>query len=192
MDMLTATDISRMILSIEHESGSKIKEIKLEAIHEYNLVKTKVVLERKQCLAREFSKRCAELEQAKRQAESCLRKEYKIKKERLKDKVIDTVFRKAEDMLRTQKMSISVAEDVLAKISATDLYVFCSERDMDMVSNIIKDTKSDVKSLPDEGIGGIVMCTRDGKEVWDNCFKTRLQVFRDRHLDFMNRALFNQ
>lgn len=192
MDMLTATDVSRMILSIEHESSSKIKEVKLEAIREYNLIKDRVVSERRQLLAGEFARRRAELEQTRRQAESCLRKEYKIKKERLKAKVLDAVFRKAEDALRTQQMDKGIVEDVLAKVRATEVYVFCNEESVDMISKIAKDIRYEVKPLPAEGIGGVIVCTKDGKEVWDNCFKTRLQMVRDKHLDILNKALFAQ
>lgn len=187
MDMLS-TDVSRMILSIEHESSSRIKEIRQEAIHEYSMIKEKVVTDRRQQLERELSGRCAELEQAKRRAEGCLRREYKIKKEMVRAGIFDAVFRKAECALEAQHMSKTVLEDALAKIHSDDLYIFCREKDAGVVRKAIG-TRFEIKSLPDEGIGGVIVCTKDGKEVWDNCFRTRLQILRDSHMDLLNKAL---
>ena len=45
--------------------------------------------------------------------------------------------------------------------------------------------------MPDEALGGIILCSRDGKEIWDNTFETRINILLEQKMNEINKELFN-
>ena len=58
---------------------------------------------------------------------------------------------------------------IIKKISSTDVFVFVAERDQKRVEMYFgnSEIKYEIRRMPFEGMGGVIVCSRDGKEIWD-------------------------
>eukprot|EP00866_Antonospora_locustae_P001273 jgi/Antlo1/1273/1517 len=67
--------------------------------------------------------------------------------------------------------------------------VFCRNDDRSTVKKYIN---GDIKKIDDEFIGGLVLCSKDGREVCDNSFLTRMDVMKKRYMKHISRCIFER
>jgi len=192
MDALTITDVRRMMLSISHESANRAKELKLEAISEYEAIKDRMVDQGQIALDKKFKSMSEELENERKKSESNLRKKYKMLQQLFKEKILDDLFSMTEKILTNLPLNRKLLEQTLERNTEDEIYVFSRKTDHDFVLSHTKGTSCDIMELPDEALGGVVICTKNGKEVWDNSFSSRLQSFKERDLQVLNKEIFSQ
>lgn len=195
MDTITLTDINRMMLSIEHESNSRSKEIKLEAVQEYNFLKSKNLEEGKSLLILKHKKRMEELKGLNIKHENNLRKEYKLKYQILKTEIISNIFNELQNRLANYPLHESLLEQVLKRfnISINNMRIYCSKKDISIVENYLRKrmiSEFEICVFP-ENQRGVLVCSKNGKMFFDNSYESRLRQIKSKHLNLLVKSIFN-
>lgn len=192
MDCLTSTDLNRMIQAINHECNIKVKEIKMEAMMEYNALKSRLIQQKEDEIRREYQKKLKNLMKEQHSQESRTRKEYKLKMEMMKALLIDKIVDGIKDRIDNQSFDISILDEILTKICSKDILIFVTDDDKRKVDLHCRkyEIAYEIRNMPVEGIGGVIVCSKDGKEIWDSSFETRLNVILGKYMDKINNRLF--
>lgn len=194
MDTLTLTDINRMILSIEHESNSKSKEVKLEAVQEYNLLKLQNLEQGRIKLLNSFNEKLEELERLKIKNESILKREFKIKSQKLKEDLIERIFTKTYSKLENTTLKTVLLDEVISKIDIKNNFsIFCNKKDTEIIQSYMKikniRISFTIHDLPNND-RGVLICDKNGREFYDNTYKTRLDQLKNRFLNVIVKEIF--
>lgn len=194
MDCLTSTDLNRMIQAINHECNLRIKEIKMEATIEYNRLKSKLIEQKEEEIKKEYHQKIKNLIKEQYSLESKTRKEYRLKMEMMKTLLIDKIVDGVRERIDDRSFDMTILEEILTKIRSKNILIFVNERDKERVRENIEryDMKYEIRSMPTEGMGGVIVCSKDGREVWDSSFETRLNVIMGKYMDKINKELFNK
>lgn len=194
MDNVTLSDLSRMLHAIEHECSIRVKELRLEANEEYNRVKSELIVRREKELEREFQRRTKEIRSSQQREESRLRQAHRLKMESLKADLVDQVIERVKETVQNMCFDRALLDSILDKISIDEVFVFVDQRDEPETGKILSKTriKYEIRRMPLEGIGGAIVCSKNGKEIWDNSFETRINIFVDSHADEISRSLFSE
>ncbi|ELA41478.1 uncharacterized protein VICG_01462 [Vittaforma corneae ATCC 50505] len=194
MDNNTLADLNRMIMAIDHECCIKVKEIRLEASEEYNRIKNELITSRKIGLEREFAKETKEIAKRQLREESKLRQHHKLKIEELKAALLEEIVQNVREAVQKLSFDESILQSVLEKISINEIFVFVDQRDIAETKKILSrsNVKYEIKQMPIEGLGGVIVCSKDGREIWDNSFETRINILIETHADKLNTMVFEQ
>jgi len=190
MENVTVSDLSRMMHAIEHECAIRVRELRLEAADEYNMIKSDLIIKRERDLQREFLRRSAEVKKKERKEESRERQAHRMRIESLKSGLFDQMMQCVREAVQLEGFSHTLLEG----IEINDMIVFVEDRDSSRVRSMLgsKNIEYELRRMPVEGMGGVIVCSRNGKEIWDNSFETRINVFIDRHADKINRMVFKE
>lgn len=194
MENVTVSDLNRMIHAIEHECALRVRELRLEATAEYNMVKSELIVKREKDLEKEFLRRSAEVKGKERREESRERQTHRMKIESLKSDMFEQMIQNVRDAVQLQSFDCSLLESILETVSIDDIVVFVEERDGTKAQRMLnkKNVEYEIRRMPVEGMGGVIVCARNGKEIWDNSFETRINIFVDRHADQIHRRVFKE
>lgn len=192
MDGLSLTDLSRMLHAIQHECSIRIREIKLEASQEYNLIKGEIITAKEKQLSSDFAKKIKELEKEREREESNIKQQFKLKVNGLKADIIATLMDDLKIAVEKKEMSPFLINQIADRITEDNYYVFCFKKDCKKIQAVFdsKKLKYEIRELPAEALGGIIVCSRDGKEIWDNTFETRINDLFEKNLDRINKEIF--
>lgn len=193
MDELSVTDLNRMIQAIQHECSIRIREIKLEALQEYNIIKSEIITSKEKQLSIALKKRLKELKKEQDKGESDINQNFKLKVNDLKENIINIIIDSVKKTVQESELDIQLIEQITDKIRTGFYYVFCFEKDREFVEKALSSTgiSYEIKKLPDEALGGIIFCSKDGKEIWDNTFETRINTLLENKLNEINKEVFN-
>ena len=193
MDELSVTDLNRMIQAIQHECGIRIREIKLEALQEYNLIKSEIITTKEKQLSIDLKGKLKEIKIQQDKEESNINQDFKLKVNEVKENIVNMVFDNLRQIVQEKEASVDLINQITSKVKKGSFYVFCFGRDRESIENALKKTNIsyEIKQLPDEALGGIILCSRDGKEIWDNTFETRINILLEQKMDEINKELFN-
>lgn len=195
MDSLTLTDLNRMMLSIQHESQSKAKEIKLEGILEAKSLKALKLTEERTKLSKIYNKKENEVKIDKIKKESQLRREQRMKVHELKENIVSKILEEISLKIKTVKLNETLVLNLISKIDTNNkIYVFSKIEDIPVIEKILKNKNIDyeMKDLPYEALGGIIICSHDGRNVADNSYITRLRLFKEKHMNILSVNLFKE
>lgn len=192
MNNVAISDISRMITAIDHECAIKIKEISLDANEKYNNIKSQLITQRELEINKEFTHKVKEIKKDLIKQECKLRQYYKLKMDEVKSNLVDQLIANAKEEVQRESFDKSIIKSILEKITMKDVVVFVNEKDFEYTKNILIECNMnyEIKQLPDEGLGGVIICSKDGKEIWDNCYETRINVFIEKYGDLINKMIF--
>jgi vacuolar-type H+-ATPase subunit E/Vma4 len=190
MSAIQTSDLNRMIRSIEAESRTKIKELRIKSISDYNSLKANFIEELSRNIQNEFQDKSRAILQYKDKQEGILRNKLKIQIEILKNQVFQKIFQKVENQLQACELNPIIIEQCKEKadIEDSDLLVFCMPKDRQLVKEF---TNFEIKDLPAEALGGIILCNRTGTSFYDNSYQTRLEIIKERYLKEINKRTFN-
>lgn len=193
MNSLSSTDLNRMLSAIQHECGIRIREIKLEATQEYNLIKSQIITTKEKQLSISFAKKIKEIEKEREKEESNIIQGFKLKIGAMKEKIINSLTDRLIEMAEESETCLSLIKQIADKIQGDKWFIFCFQKDVEKVNAIFgsKDIKYEIRELPSEALGGIIVCSKDGKEIWDNTFETRISILLEKSLDKISKEIFN-
>jgi vacuolar-type H+-ATPase subunit E/Vma4 len=204
MENLSVTDLNRMIQAIQHECAIRIKEIKLEANQEHNLIKNNIISQTEKKLVGEFKAKIKKIEKDQENEESNIEQRYKLKIDKIKEEIINSVVAELTKLVTDQPMDTFLIEQITdkikkngtlneSKISQKGCYVFCLEIDRPNIIKIFEKNEIDyeLRNLPTGALGGLILCSKDGNEIWDNTFETRINIMIEHDLDKINKAIFH-
>lgn len=188
------SDLNRMLHAIEHECAIRVKELRLEATEEYNKVKSELIAEREKDLEKEFQRRAADVRSREHREESRERQTHRIKIEGLKAALFDEIIQGVREGVLQHRFDSNLLESILKIVKIDDMIVYVDKRDQEMTEEILSksDVRYKVNKMPIEGMGGVIVCSRDCKEIWDNSFETRINIFIDSHADMINKIIFKE
>lgn len=190
----TLADLNRMIVAIDHEWSIRVKELRLEANEEYNRIKSELIVSRERELEMEFLKRAKEIKKRQLREESKMRQLHKLKIEESKASLLEQIVHNVRETVQRLNFDSSILESILEKISVDEVFVFVDSRDVSETKRILSKSgiRHEIRQMPTEGLGGAIVCSKDGKEIWDNSFETRINIFIETHADKINRMVFKQ
>ncbi|KAM0680947.1 V-ATPase V1 sector subunit E [Glugoides intestinalis] len=192
MENLSIADLSRMLLAIDHECAIKVKEINLEAAQQYNIIKSDIIIKQDDELKKQFLRKQKEILKEKVKQESIMKKAQKLKIEYTKSLLINRIVEEVQKKVQELPFNISILEEILQKITATEIVVFLPSRDEKAAICCLNKFKIDyeIKELPFEGLGGVIISTKDGKEIWDGSFDTRISIFVEKYTYLICKLFF--
>lgn len=178
-------DVDRMISFIYHESKETKNELNIKANEEYNTEKNRIISEETERIRKKYeieekrlhNMKVLELTKIKRLQSFIYLKE--------KEAIINRLFDKVKEELRY----MSLSEDLVKECAhIPDPIIFCKDSDRDVVKRHLK---GEFKRLNDDFLGGIIVCSRDGKDISDNSFLSRMDMARERYMKFIASHLFD-
>lgn len=194
MDTVPLTDLNRMILAIDQEAQARIKELRVETVQLYNKLKADYIEAGMRAVDGGLRQRARAAAERRARAEAALRSAFRKRVEAARSQKVQDVMESAATRLRACPLAPLLLEQCIARMGASDYYVFCAERDMGAVNSLLADKFEkevpEVREIPDAALGGVILFSKTGKEVWDNSFQTRLCVFREKHIREAVKALF--
>lgn len=166
----------------------------MEATIEYNRLKSKLIEQKEEEIKKEYHQKIKNLIKEQYSLESKTRKEYRLKMEMMKTLLIDKIVDGVRERIDDRSFDMTILEEILTKIRSKNILIFVNERDKERVRENIEryDMKYEIRSMPTEGMGGVIVCSKDGREVWDSSFETRLNVIMGKYMDKINKELFNK
>lgn len=193
MEELSITDLNRMMQAIQHECSIRIREIKLEALQEYNLLKSEIITSKEKQLSIEFKKKLKDIKKEQDKEESNINQNFKLKVNLLKENLMNTVVEELKKTVQERQITTFLLKQIVNKIKSGTFYAFCFERDEETVERILNESNItyEIRRLPEEALGGIILCSKDGKEIWDNTFETRINILLENNLDKISKEFFN-
>lgn len=201
MDAAPQADLNRMVLSIEYEAEAKIKELRIQSIQMYNTLKAEYIENKSKAVVAEYHERAQKALQDRARKEGALRNAFKKKIQAVKQQMLEKVFCEAERILRKKRLDPTLIEECLERVgkgSLSQFYIFVASRDEDALNSFFKgaaDSKrltssmSDLrklrsmsKEMPESGLGGVIFFSKDGRNICDNSFRIRLDIFKEKYL----------
>lgn len=187
---MQTNDLNRMILAIEEDARLRIKEIKIQSVAKYNMIKAQAIDLGTRKLDEEYMNQIKEIDK-KIEIEK-----YIILNEQRK-RILEEKNKKIEDLLEIVKNKL-IAEplntDLLQECTkwidvekASEYYAVCKSSDQ---KTVLSQIKIEFLSLPEDALGGIIICSKKGDFFCDNSFATRLDLFRKKKLNWLNKRLF--
>lgn len=194
MESITISDLSRMLLAIDHECALRVKELKLEANEEYNHVKSELIIKYENDLKRQFAEDLKEIKRKQQREESKLKQRYKLKTEEQKAQIFESIIQGVRENVQKRCLDLSIIKTILRKPSFDELVVFVDERDVQETKKTLDENGKNytLKPMPVEGMGGIIVCSKNGNEIWDSSFETRLNIFVEKYADRIGQVIFRQ
>lgn len=186
MDDAVKQDVDRMIAFIYHESKEKIKELEIEARERYNTEKARIIDEKTGILRTEFEEKRKHLRHGKMIELSKVRRQQRVAILREKEHIVDTLFGLVERRLRDTKITKEICRECPEMLEPI---VFCRDDDRATVKKYIS---GELKKIDDEFIGGVVLCSKDGREICDNSFLTRMEVMKQRYMKHISQCIFER
>lgn len=189
MDQLQKNDLNRMIMVIEHDSQMRIKEIKIKSIQRYNTLKDQIIKDRTKEIDEIYKRRKREINKSKEREVALIKNKYKMKMLEIKNRKIEEIKHNVKEELLRKRIDEILIEDCLRWISGdkTEYFAICSTRDFEIVKFL---TEMEVKELPYDGIGGLIICSKDGRMFCDNSYKTRIDIFEEKYINLITNKLF--
>ncbi|ORD94173.1 hypothetical protein ECANGB1_1088 [Enterospora canceri] len=178
MPSMESADLKRMILAIEHECDVEIKRIMQETRDEYNRVRNEVVAELTKALSKKYDQKVKQAEKTRQIQESRLRNESNKKYAIAKYTKVDLFIERIRHELRNESLSKRIYKKTLKKMEISETskehILFCNKKDS---SNVRLFFNGEIREMPKSGLGGVVICSRNGSILCDNSFSTRLETF---------------
>ncbi|KAL6120881.1 hypothetical protein NUSPORA_02310 [Nucleospora cyclopteri] len=181
-----------MINSIEYESRNKVEEInnKTKAIYEKKRAKqlSKLIVE----IERDFNCQVKELNTIKAIQESRIRTDIKKQYEQAKSLKLDLLIEQAGILLKTKGITKSLMNSTFKKINLSiaeekDFVAFCNENDKSLIKKYFNGL---IKTMPEIGIGGLILSCKRGKTICDNSYRTRLNILLEKQMKELNKKIF--
>lgn len=187
MEKLPSKDIERMMTFINHEADEKIKEMHIKAIQEYNTEKARIIKEETVKAENSFVLKQKEIEKRRVMAENSLANVYKLKYLGEKVRILDSIYQEALDICAGQPLNPSLVAQCVSKVDG-EFFVYCRQKDRSVVEGLYSD--AEIRDLADEGIGGVVLCSKDCTTVVDNSFVSRMKTAKDSFEAEINKIIF--
>lgn len=183
-DKAMKQDVDRMIAFIYHESKEKVNELNIKAHEEYNVEKERIIAEKTLSLKRDFEERVKSLESKRFVELSKVKKQQKMWVLHEKEKIINALFEKVEERLKSARVTEKLCK---ACGEMPDAFVLCKDEDRGVVKKCLG---GEPRTLDAQLMGGVVLCSKDGKVVCDNSFLTRLDAVKERCMCHVSAYLF--
>lgn len=216
MDRIPRSDLNRMALSIEQEVRTKLKEMRIQTVQIYNKLKSERIESESKSVDREKRERKKKMAEYLSMSEGSMRNATKKKVQAAKSSRLMQIMHAVEEQVKGQSLSTVLIDECIRQIGEENLgqfLIYTLPRDYSTVQEYIlgyysahltrptsvSDEKEHdintvvsgmLKVLPEDGLGGIIFFSQDGNVVCDNCFKTRLEIFKERHLKVIHQELF--
>lgn len=186
MDDAVKQDVDRMIAFIYHESREKINELEIEAREKYNTEKTRITEEKIKILSAEFDEKLKLLRHRKMVELSKVRRQQRVDILKEKEQIVCSLFQIVQDKLK----SINVTKEICKECpDMSEPIIFCKNEDRATVKKYIN---GDIRKIDDEFVGGVILCSKDGKEICDNSFLTRMEVLKKRYMKYISQYIFEK
>jgi V-type H+-transporting ATPase subunit E len=179
-------DVDRMVSFITHEAQEKVTELRIKANEEYNLEKARIISEETNRIKATFDNKIKILEHKRILERSKLVKLKRTKILEEKEEIVKSVIEKVKKKLEGYPLNDKL---IPKNINNNDFVMYCSERDQNILT---KHFKGDVYPLDKSLIGGVLVCSKDKKEIWDNSYQTRLDAFLENHMKIVSKKLFKK
>lgn len=186
MDDAVKQDVDRMMAFICHESREKIKELEIEAREKYNTEKTRIIDEKTRILRTEFEEKRKLLRHGKMIELSKVKRQQRVTILKTKEQIVNSLFEIVERRLRDTKITKEICRECFEMLEPI---VFCRDDDRNTVKKYIN---GDIKKIDEEFIGGVVLCSKDGREICDNSFLTRMEVMKQRYMKHISQLIFKK
>ncbi|ADM11488.1 vacuolar ATP synthase subunit E [Encephalitozoon intestinalis ATCC 50506] len=187
MDRVPSKDIERMMTFINHEADEKIREMKIKATQEYNAEKARIIKEETTRIENEFLLKQKEIEKKKVMAENSLINMYNQKYLEEKVKILDEIYGETLKICSSRPLNPSLIAECARKIDG-EFIVYCNKKDRKVVEKECKN--SEIREMVPEGVGGVLLCSKDYTTIVDNSFASRLQTIRDEFEAEVNKIIF--
>ena len=186
------SNLDKIIAAIEHECACEVEKIKQEAQEKYQKHKDECIKEIQKQLKQEYEKNIQDLNKRRIAEENKIKKVVREKYEYAKMLKLQTIVEEIQLLLKKERLCKKLFIKTLDKLgisrSENKGYIaFCNDEDR---WNIEKHFGGVVRSMPPIGLGGIVICSKNGKIICDNSFQTRLNVFLKLHLKDIKKHIF--
>lgn len=207
MDQEKST-IDKMLTFIYFEAKEKINELKIKAIEDYNTEKSRLIKQATDHEQMMLKKQTDEIKTNRLKKMSDVKMQYKIKMAEKKLKQIDNLFRKAENRLKTVRLSQNLINETLENIEGDGLIVYVLPDDTNRVKNyhpIQDDNKSEgdasnnnlarikeVRNLDSSFLGGIIITNTEETAIVDNSFRKRLDSIRETGMSAISKKLYGK
>ncbi|ORD97246.1 hypothetical protein HERIO_898 [Hepatospora eriocheir] len=173
-------NLERLINSIKHEANLLVDEINKKKIITYNEIKQSV-----------FEGRKMEIIEITNKRKEKLLSEYKIKKSKIKLNFKRDLCQHKNEVLNKIKNTIkskltNTLSDVLIKETYESIddhskyTLFCNFKFKKEVKSYFKEIN--IKELPNNLIGGLILIRNDGKVIIDNSYLNRFNIFMEKYL----------
>lgn len=186
------SNLDKIIAAIEHECACEVEKIKQKAQEKYQECKDEYIKEIQKQLKQKYERNIQELDKKRISEENEIKKAIREKYEYAKMLKLQTILEKIQLRLKEERLCKKLFIKTLDKLgisrSENKGYIaFCNDEDR---WNIEKHFGGTVKSMPPVGLGGIIICSKNGKIICDNSFQTRLNVFLKLHLKDIKKHIF--
>ncbi|EOB13775.1 V-type H+-transporting ATPase subunit E [Nosema bombycis CQ1] len=106
-------------------------------------------------------------------------------------RILKDLITKLEDKSKEEKITKKLIESTFEKVKFKDegYFVFCQKKDKKTVKDKIS---GEIKEMNEEGLGGIIVVSKDGKTIVDNSYATRISVINDQFISDINKIFFNK
>ncbi|EJW04315.1 hypothetical protein EDEG_01412 [Edhazardia aedis USNM 41457] len=185
-------DIKRMVTFIHHEAKEKAKEIKTQAMEDYNTEKAKTILKEKDAIEKAFRKQERKIILKKVKSISDIKNQHRIEYLNYKENIVETFLSKVRQSLKNKKLVKSVFLDCLNSIGEKNLVFYVLDQDKENARLWGKDAKVNFKieKLDDKFLGGIIIKSEDGRTTCDNSYLARLNSIKERYLFKIANVIF--
>lgn len=213
MDRIPQSDLNRMSLSIEQEVRTKLKEMRIQTVQMYNKLKNERIESESRAVEREMEERKKKMAEYLAMSEGSMRNASKKKVQAAKSSKLVQIMHAVEERVRGRSLATVLIDECVRQVgeeSLSQFLIYTLPRDHPTVrghmlgnysAQLARPTggkERDINALlsdmlrvlPEDGLGGVIFFSRDGNVVCDNCFRTRLEIFRERHLKVIHQELF--
>ena len=187
-----SADLKRMVLSIEHESLAEVEKIKEDATKSYFIEKDKHLNYFIKKIELEFKEKAKDLYRTRIMEELKIKSEIRRKFDEAKQNKIEKLLEDIKIILKTKKMSKELINITFKKLKLKleeekKFVAFCNEKDAKIVKNYFNGT---IQTMPEIGLGGIIVSSHDGKIICDSSYKTRLDNLVDFQMPCLSKKIF--
>ncbi|AFM98256.1 ATP synthase subunit E [Encephalitozoon hellem] len=188
MDRVPSKDIERMMAFINHEADEKIKEMKIKATQEYNAEKARIIKEETSRIENGFVMKQKEIEKKRVMAENSLANTYKQKYLGERVKILNEIYKEVLEICSKEPLSPLLIAQCAEKISEEEFIVYCNKKDKKVVEKECKNVE--IREMVPEGVGGVLLCSKDYSTIVDNSFASRLETIKSTFEAEINKIIF--
>ena len=137
-------------------------------------MKSDIIAEKTREADERYSRMIKEVERKMEGMRAVLRNALKTRILELKNKKMDQIMQKVKCKLAEMNVRESLVFESMKWVNDNigGYYAICAQRDTKLVAI----TGMGIEELPISALGGIIICSKDGRIFCDNCFRTRLDM----------------
>jgi V-type H+-transporting ATPase subunit E len=214
-DQQVDNELRKMTMFIKQEAMEKAKEIETKANHDFEMEKSKLVLQETDSIDNQYEKKFKQASQSQQITRSTVANKTRLKVLGARQELLDSIFEDARKQLASGVKDKGKYQGILKGLLLEGFYamnepkmlVRARKADYDIVKKAIdaasKEYKKQVGSeitatidenepVPESSAGGVIVVSGNGKIDINNTFEARLGLLEDSAAPAVREALFGK